>query len=74
MKIGRIKRRLWKFYEKVKFNEMRKILFDHNFTGIITFQSDSSFKQIPRLARDIGFKGVIVGIKNDMLITKARKF
>ena len=32
------------------------------FDGVITFASDGSLAQVPRIARDVGFRGVITGL------------
>jgi exo-beta-1,3-glucanase (GH17 family) len=39
-----------------------KLLFDKGFTGIITYGADKSLGEIPRIASEIGFKGIIMGI------------
>jgi len=38
------------------------ILLKNNFDGLITFSSENKLSEIPRIAREVGFKGVIMGI------------
>ncbi len=37
-------------------------LFQAGFDGIVTYGSDGTFRHIPRIAKEIGFEGVIMGI------------
>jgi exo-beta-1,3-glucanase (GH17 family) len=39
-----------------------QVLLNAGFTGIVTYGSESSLRHIPRIAKDLGFKGVIMGI------------
>ena len=39
-----------------------ELLYQAGFRGIVTYSSYSTFSEIPRIARDIGFEGVIMGI------------
>ncbi len=39
-----------------------QLLAGHGFTGVITFASDGTLSQIPRIATEVGFQGVIMGL------------
>ena len=39
-----------------------QLLYDTGFRGIITYACDGILDQIPRIAKEIGFEGVIVGV------------
>lgn len=39
-----------------------KVLYDFGFRGVVTYSSDAILAEIPRLARAVGFEGVVMGI------------
>lgn len=39
-----------------------KLLFEYGFNGVVTYGSMGTLAEIPKLAREAGFKGVIMGI------------
>jgi exo-beta-1,3-glucanase (GH17 family) len=39
-----------------------QVLYEAGFRGVVTYSSYSTFSQIPRIAREVGFTGVIMGI------------
>lgn len=38
------------------------VLYEYGFEGVVTYGSQDTLSQIPRIAREVGFKGVIMGI------------
>jgi exo-beta-1,3-glucanase (GH17 family) len=41
-------------------------LHDAGFRGLVTYSSDSTFRHIPRIAGEVGFQGVIMGVWSPM--------
>lgn len=67
----------WITYAPTNFNPLKKIypsdssitedlklLFDAGFNAVITYGSQEALAHIPRIARECGFRGVIMGIWN----------
>lgn len=65
----------WITYAPTNFNPLKKIypsgesiaqdlklLFDAGFNAVITYGSQETLADIPRIAREAGFQGVIMGI------------
>ena len=50
------------FPSKESIRQDLQVLADHNYTGIVTYGSDSTLRHVPEIANELGIKNVIMGI------------